>query len=63
MSVDHHVENVPLQHPRPSRAQPKTTTKDKTTHVVSSNGKEARKPTTEVKVGDFAAIGRPFLAS
>ena len=46
MSVDHHVKNVPLQHPRPRRAQLKQQPKNKTTHVVNSNGKETRKSTT-----------------
>ena len=59
MSVDHHVKNVSLQHPRPRRAQLKQQPKNKTTYVVNSNGKEARKSTT-VKVGEFAAIALKF---
>ena len=60
MSVDHHVKKVPLQHLQPPHAQPKQQPKNKTTHVVNSNGKEARKSTTEVKIGDFAAIALKF---
>ena len=61
MPVDHHVENVALRHSQPPHAQmPEQQPKNKTAPVANSNGKEARKPTSEVKVGDFAAVALKF---
>ena len=58
MPVDHHVENVP-QPPRAQMPKQQPETKQ-ASPVANSNGNEARKPTAEVKVGNFAGVALKF---